>query len=508
MSFKFQWTGFPAEFNCEALEMLTRALNKGENKPANLVGPIVAKELDLGSTPPELDILEISELEEDRFRAMFRMKYSGDGYLVLQTQVQANPLRLSTSPLPTMPGLGVVAAAAPLVVPMLLRISGLKLNGIVVLAVSKDEGITLVFRSDPLVSVEVHSTFDSVPSVRRMLQREIEATLRSLFREDLPLIVHEMSVNEIRRAREARDRERREHIEQQQMQIRTRHEREGSVWTERGRRVGADSGAASVGSQTEAEQRLLASQLHQRLIELSKEGVGGVQGMQGVDDMQGMYDRHSVGDRHSLGDRHSVHDRHSIYGSHSVHDVQSVRRWTQSGEAQGFTTPPQLGHRDQSEPLERYLTDDWERMQHSAELDAYLRQDDQRGVVLRPSDSAVAARLASLMNMGQTLSPYTRRFEHTTMRSDVNPPRFGLTHRTSSAMHGENVSGSPPLSLGDAEHSGGLRQPSFGTSASTPFSALSPPSGGIRSPFSRNRKLRRKVHRIGGISLSTGSVEK
>ncbi|KAJ2481372.1 ERMES complex subunit [Coemansia sp. RSA 2131] len=505
MSFKFQWTGFPAEFNCEALEMLTRALNKGENKPANLVGPIVAKELDLGSTPPELDILEISELEEDRFRAMFRMKYSGDGYLVLQTQVQANPLRLSTSPLPTMPGLGVVAAAAPLVVPMLLRISGLKLNGIVVLAVSKDEGITLVFRSDPLVSVEVHSTFDSVPSVRRMLQREIEATLRSLFREDLPLIVHEMSVNEIRRAREARDRERREHIEQQQMQIRTRHEREGSVWMERGRRVGADSGAASVGSQTEAEQRLLASQLHQRLIELSKEGVGGVQG---VDDMQGMYDRHSVGDRHSLGDRHSVHGRHSIYGSHSVHDVQSVRRWTQSGEAQGFTTPPQLGHRDQSEPLERYLTDDWERMQHSAELDAYLRQDDQRGVVLRPSDSAVAARLASLMNMGQTLSPYTRRFEHTTMRSDVNPPRFGLTHRTSSAIHGENVSGSPPLSLGDAEHSGGLRQPSFGTSASTPFSALSPPSGGIRSPFSRNRKLRRKVHRIGAISLSTGSVEK
>ncbi|KAJ2503551.1 ERMES complex subunit [Coemansia sp. RSA 1972] len=488
MSFKFQWTGFPAEFNCEALEMLTRALNKGENKPANLVGPIIAKELDLGSTPPELDILEISELEEDRFRAMFRMKYSGDGYLVLQTQVQANPLRLSTSPLPTMPGLGVVAAAAPLVVPMLLRISGLKLNGIVVLAVSKDEGITLVFRSDPLVSVEVHSTFDSVPSVRRMLQREIEATLRSLFREDLPLIVHEMSVNEIRRAREKRDRERREHIERQQMQIRTRHEREGSVWAGRG-----DSGAASVGSQTEAEQRLLASQLHQRLIELSKEG---------GDDMQGTYDRH-MGNRH-VGDRHSVHDRHNVQ-SHSVHDTQSVR-WTQS-EAHGFTTPPQLG-RDQSEPLERYLTDDWERMQHSAELDAYLRQDDQRGVVLRPSDSAVAARLASLMNMGQTLSPYTRRFEHTTMRSDVNPPRFGLTHRTSSAAHGEGLSMSPPLSLGDAEHSNGQRQLSFGTSASTPFSALSPPSGGVRSPFSRNRKLRRKVHRIGGVSLSSGSVEK
>ncbi|PIA16492.1 hypothetical protein COEREDRAFT_34676, partial [Coemansia reversa NRRL 1564] len=193
MSFKFNWGGFPAAFNEEALTMLTQALNKGGNKPPNLVGPITAKELDLGSVPPQLDILEISELEEDRFRAMFRMKYEGDGYLVLQTKVQANPLRLPTSELPTMPSIGVVAAAQPLVVPMLLRISGLKLNGIVVLAVSKVDGITLVFRSDPLVSVEVHSTFDSVPSVRRMLQREIEATLRTLFQEDLPIIVHDMS---------------------------------------------------------------------------------------------------------------------------------------------------------------------------------------------------------------------------------------------------------------------------------------------------------------------------
>ncbi|KAJ2710584.1 ERMES complex subunit, partial [Coemansia spiralis] len=60
MSFKFNWGEFPPEFYEEALEMLTRALNEGGNKPPNLVGPIVAKELDLGSTPPQLDILEIS----------------------------------------------------------------------------------------------------------------------------------------------------------------------------------------------------------------------------------------------------------------------------------------------------------------------------------------------------------------------------------------------------------------------------------------------------------------
>ncbi|KAJ1943409.1 ERMES complex subunit, partial [Linderina macrospora] len=230
MSFKFNWGQFPPEFNEEALAMLTKALNKeGGNKPPNLVGRIIAKELDLGSQPPQLDILEISELEQDRFRGMFRMKYEGDGYIVLQTKVQANPLRMPETELPTMPSIGVVAAAQPLVVPMLLRISGLKLHGIIVLAVSKQDGITLVFRSDPLVSVEVHSTFDSVPSVRKMLQREIEATLRNLFQDDLPVIVHEISVNEIRRARERKEKERRECIERQQQQIRQQHARSGTV---------------------------------------------------------------------------------------------------------------------------------------------------------------------------------------------------------------------------------------------------------------------------------------
>ncbi|KAJ1835318.1 ERMES complex subunit [Coemansia sp. RSA 2711] len=520
MSFKFQWTGFPPEFSTEALEMLTQALNKGENKPPNLVGPIVAKELDLGSTPPELDILEISELEEDRFRAMFRMKYEGDGYLVLQTQVQANPLRLPSSELPTMPSIGVVAAAQPLVVPMLLRISGLKLNGIVVLAVSKHDGITLVFRSDPLVSVEVHSTFDSVPSVRRMLQREIEATLRSLFQEDLPVIVHEMSVNEIKRAREAKDRERREHIERRQQQIRQQHARAdstGDMWAAASRgahAVGSDSGAASVGSLPHSvEQRLLASQLHQRLMELSREEESAV--------------------------RRQLHDSLSMDRA-SVRQHRPSTLESRSQELHGFSTPPTLHRRHRRslsggaaqsvypESLERYLSDDWERMQQSAELDAYLKKRDEEqqqleeqrnGVVLRPADSAVAARMASLMSMGHTISPYTRRFEHTTMRSDVNPPRFGhpMYRHAGQGFNGlqsepgapiESDGRSPPLSPGASFTGHGSRQPSFsaGISASTPFSAFSPPSGGVRSPFSRNRTLRRKVHRIGGISLSKGAA--
>ncbi|KAJ1676656.1 ERMES complex subunit, partial [Spiromyces aspiralis] len=82
--------------------------------------------------------------------------------------------------------------------------------------------ITLVFKNDPLVSIEVHSTFDSVPSVRRNLQRDIEETLRSMFQEELPSIVHEMSVRQIRREQERQEQLRRAKISAQQAYLRNR----------------------------------------------------------------------------------------------------------------------------------------------------------------------------------------------------------------------------------------------------------------------------------------------
>lgn len=104
---------------------------------------------------------------------------------------QANPLSPSPSPFPlaTTP----LAAHRPLLVPMALRLSNLKLRAIVVLVVSKQKGITLVFKNDPLESLEVSSTFDSIGVLKGFIQREIEGQLREMFREDLPGIIHTLS---------------------------------------------------------------------------------------------------------------------------------------------------------------------------------------------------------------------------------------------------------------------------------------------------------------------------
>ncbi|KAF9157219.1 ERMES complex subunit [Mortierella sp. AD011] len=192
MAFRFQWPYFSDEFIQQAKTMLTNALNKG-NKPAVIVDHITVKELDMGTLPPELEMLEMGELSMERFRGIFKLTYNGDAHVVLQTKVQANPMNVKKTDNPSYTRRGILAADQPLVVPMLLRISDFKLRGIIVLVVDQIKGITLVFKNDPLESVLVSSTFDSITPIQRFLQSEIEKQLRNLFQEDLPTAIHNLS---------------------------------------------------------------------------------------------------------------------------------------------------------------------------------------------------------------------------------------------------------------------------------------------------------------------------
>ncbi|CAO1623701.1 unnamed protein product [Parajaminaea phylloscopi] len=227
MSFAFAWPDFSPDFYASAKSMLDAALNRGP-KPKVIAADIHVEELNMGTVPPDLDILEIGDLSRDRFRGIFRLTYAGDAHIVLSTKVQANPLSsgasaagMSTGNTPSYMGAGssetfapfgpsatsaaaasvassshtrgILFAATPLIVPMRLTLSHVRLRAIIVLVVSKTKGITLVFKNDPLESVQVSSTFDSVAVLAKYLQQEIEGQLKEVFREDLPGIIHRLS---------------------------------------------------------------------------------------------------------------------------------------------------------------------------------------------------------------------------------------------------------------------------------------------------------------------------
>lgn len=192
MAFNFNWSPLIADTN-RVRDMLTSALNRSP-KPPIIVDNILVNELNLGSTPPELEILEIGDLAEDRFRGIFRMSYTGDAYLTLKTKVQVNPLKTYLSTKPSFTSPRPLAACGGLTMPVQITLSDIRLSGFVILVFSKSKGITLVFRNDPLESLKVSSTFDSIPFVRDFLQKTIENQLRTLFVEDLPAIIHRLSL--------------------------------------------------------------------------------------------------------------------------------------------------------------------------------------------------------------------------------------------------------------------------------------------------------------------------
>ncbi|KAL1869083.1 hypothetical protein VTK73DRAFT_3391 [Phialemonium thermophilum] len=195
MAFNFNWSPLTAdaEFYRRTRDLLTAALNKSP-KPPIIVDDILVTEFNLGSVPPELEILEIGDIAEDRFRGIFKMTYSGDAFLTLKTRVQANPLNTYLYSKPSFTSPQPLAAASGLTIPLQITLSEIKLSAFIILVFSKQKGLTLVFRNDPLESLKVSSTFDSIQFVRDYLQKTIEGKLRDLMMDELPAIIHRLSL--------------------------------------------------------------------------------------------------------------------------------------------------------------------------------------------------------------------------------------------------------------------------------------------------------------------------
>lgn len=196
MAFNFNWSPLSTDagFLPRAQELLTNALNRADPKPAIIVDDIIVNELNLGDVPPELEILEIGDLAEDRFRGTFKMMYKGNAYLTLKTKVQANPLNTYLRTRSAFASPQPLAADTGLTIPLQITLSEFRLSGFIILVFSRQKGLTLVFRNDPLESLRVSSTFDAIPFVANFLQKEIENQLRGLLMDELPAIIHRLSL--------------------------------------------------------------------------------------------------------------------------------------------------------------------------------------------------------------------------------------------------------------------------------------------------------------------------
>lgn len=195
MAFNFNWAPLSGDpkFYDQAADLLTDAMNKNP-KPPIIVDDIIVTELNIGDIPPDLEVVEISDIGVDKFRGTFKMSYSGNAFITIKTRVQANPMNTYLSTRSPFAQPRPLAAAAGLTIPLQITLSDFKLSAIIILVFSRQKGLTIVFRNDPLDSLKVSSTFDSIPFVANHLQQVIEKQLRTLFMDELPAIIHRMSL--------------------------------------------------------------------------------------------------------------------------------------------------------------------------------------------------------------------------------------------------------------------------------------------------------------------------
>lgn len=104
----------------------------------------------------------------------------------MNTYLHSKPSFTSPQPL---------AAASGLTIPLSLTLSDIKLSAFIIVVFSRQKGLTIVFRNDPLESLKVSSTFDSIQFVRDYLQKTIEGKLRDLMMDELPAIIHRLSLS-------------------------------------------------------------------------------------------------------------------------------------------------------------------------------------------------------------------------------------------------------------------------------------------------------------------------
>jgi hypothetical protein len=100
---------------------------------------------------------------------MLKLKYTGDASFTLQINLVAAPDPIEVS------------------------ISHLRVLSLFSIHLSKAHGLTVTFRTDPVEAIQINTSFDAI-GMNGIIQAEVERRIRELFREELPVLLHQESL--------------------------------------------------------------------------------------------------------------------------------------------------------------------------------------------------------------------------------------------------------------------------------------------------------------------------
>lgn len=189
MSIRFNWNNFSQEFVDAVMIKLEEILQQGPPNPS-LVGVFKVNQLYLGTIPPKVSLLSLDILQMNHISLLIQFEYAGDGYIEILNDAQINKFfqehqdYLQTSILSMGSGLSSRAS----IVPLNLKISGLKLEGKLRVEIQDMKILSIQLMENPIKELKVNSNFD-----------EHLAMVTDIIKSQLMDVVnHELKVNLIK----------------------------------------------------------------------------------------------------------------------------------------------------------------------------------------------------------------------------------------------------------------------------------------------------------------------
>jgi len=179
MSFKFDWSRVST--NQELLEQVKTKINTAlrEALSGNDNCIVCLRKLDLGSEPPELQIIKISELKQNKLHLVFAFSYQGNASMEMDINLQVNPLVSDKGRIGRLgrTHTGVLAAHLPLRAPIYTVLSKFQLDGTLALA------IDMSTTEEEIITIEASHSSSLLRQSKEVITQKIRSLSASSKRE-------------------------------------------------------------------------------------------------------------------------------------------------------------------------------------------------------------------------------------------------------------------------------------------------------------------------------------
>ncbi|CDR45470.1 CYFA0S18e02058g1_1 [Cyberlindnera fabianii] len=188
MSFLFSWIDLQSVDIRRSVNEVLSSLS-----PTQLPQTVSMKQLSLGTSPPQFEVLDIIDLQEGRFKGLFKFQYQGEIDIVLNSDIEINALKLIEFDSFSKPHF--VLADKSAVLPVDINLQNVRIDALLTV-VYNGKNITVVFNDSPIIDLDIETTMDELldEDLFETMKTDLLTMATEFLKQDLPGLISQVKL--------------------------------------------------------------------------------------------------------------------------------------------------------------------------------------------------------------------------------------------------------------------------------------------------------------------------